>query len=386
MHLYQALRGEKILMTERDYRLDNAKGFLIILVFYGHFIGNFIEQMTSYEGCIWVVINGFHMAAFLIISGYLSASRINNKRYDKLIVKVLIPYLFAQFGLFIMLSMTGTVKSLWYTATTTFLVWDKPSGATWYLFAIFLYCIVTSVIKDNCRKMSLWVVLAIAVLITLVMGYSLNVQYFRFTKIVCFYPYFLLGYIISGNDKKDQLFNTKHSLLKGIGLFAAGIAGFIVMYLILRGRVIFSGILAMGDSQHYSASMNEVPGNLFWGPVTRLAVVILAVVTSYGLLLIMPKKKTILSYLGKYSIYAYVLHWFIIKGLSIVKERAPEASFARAMDVLTGDGRSVWLLFPLIAVLCFALSSKPVRVIFRPFLQPDIDLKKALKRITGQEG
>ena len=80
-------------MIERDYRLDNAKGFLIILVFYAHFLGNFVENMNAYEGGIWVVINGFHMGAFLIISGYLSASRIDNKRYDKLIVKVLIPYL-----------------------------------------------------------------------------------------------------------------------------------------------------------------------------------------------------------------------------------------------------------------------------------------------------
>ena len=284
-----------------------------------------------------------------------------------------------------MLSMTGTVKSLWYTATTTFIVWDKPSGATWYLFAIFLYCIVTSVIRDNCRKISLWIVLAIAVLITLIMGYSLNVQYFRFTKIVCFYPYFLLGYIIADGKKKDQLLNVRYPVIKGAGLFLAGIAGLTGIYLILKDRVAFNGILAMGDSQHYSASMQDVDYNWIFGPLLRLTILILAVVVCYGLLLIMPKKKTILSYLGKYSIYVYVLHWFIIKGLFVIKERVGDDPFNRDIGYVTENGRSIWLIFPLITGLCFVLASKPVRFIFRPFLQPNIDLKKALKRITGTE-
>ena len=57
-------------MGKRDYRIDNTKGILIILVVIGHFL--LPVASTRFTTNSLYLIYTFHMPCFIFISGYLA--------------------------------------------------------------------------------------------------------------------------------------------------------------------------------------------------------------------------------------------------------------------------------------------------------------------------
>ncbi|QNN81672.1 acyltransferase family protein [Brachybacterium sp. Z12] len=77
----------------RDPFLDNARGILITLVVVGHTLESFSVIEGVLGGTLYKAIYSFHMAAFVIISGYLSRSYRNEPRQVKrLLTAMLVPY------------------------------------------------------------------------------------------------------------------------------------------------------------------------------------------------------------------------------------------------------------------------------------------------------
>ena len=92
----------------------------------------------------------------------------------------------------------------------------------------------------------------------------------------------------------------------------------------------------------------------------------------------MPTKKTFFSYIGKHSVYVYVLHcMFII----ILRELDEDYNY---LGVLTDKWRLLIYCFSGVP-LSILFASAPVRKLTKRFVAPDFDLKRIIKRLADIE-
>ena len=359
---------------ERLYKLDNVKAVLIVLVVWAHTISNVLTGGGGdLNSMIWGVVNAFHIPAFLIVSGYLSHGRINRRDYFKAITTCFIPYLFAQFGLFVMFSLTGTVSSFFPVDDANHMLWLRPSGALWYIFALGMYLVFTSVFKDSFRNREV-TVLILSIILSLLMGFGQSIWYFRFTRVVCFYPFFFLGYLLKEKNVNITTASASKRTIGGI-VFVCMLAVLVFLRRVLLKKGIVKsmlGIITMEDASQYS----QLVTNEHWyiiGPFIRLCLIILVVITSIGLIAFMPEKNRFYTRLGENSIYIYILHWFLIRGVGILKKLGKGASFFKMTAFASTGYNAILIVLPIIIVICFILQSKWVRMICRPFFQPRIN-------------
>mgnify|MGYP003298660478 CR=1 FL=1 len=107
----------------------------------------------------------------------------------------------------------------------------------------------------------------------------------------------------------------------------------------------------------------------------RFLALLLSLIMVLGM---MPTKKTFFSYIGKHSVYVYVLHCMLIV---ILRELDEDYDLLR---VLTNKWRLLIYCFSGVP-LSFVLASKPVRKLTRWFIAPDIDISRMMKRLAGVE-
>ena len=81
---------------QRDAWLDNAKGVLILMVVAGHLIAGLTDQ-AEWVWDLYLIINSSHMLLFTFLTGYLQKRRVEQKEYEKLVNRLLLPYLVLQF-------------------------------------------------------------------------------------------------------------------------------------------------------------------------------------------------------------------------------------------------------------------------------------------------
>lgn len=67
---------------ERDSWFDNIKGFLMICVVVGHFVGVYITRYPTFN-FLYNFIYTFHMPAFAVVSGYFMKRRVEQKDLDR---------------------------------------------------------------------------------------------------------------------------------------------------------------------------------------------------------------------------------------------------------------------------------------------------------------
>ena len=179
----------------RDYWFDNIKGLLMIAVVTGHLTAQIIKY-SNMMTTLYYILNCFHMGAFLILTGYLSKRRINEKDYVSVICKNIIPYLSAQ----ILMYLTSVLfKNGLKAANATYLdrshfTFSLPIFQLWYLASIILYAFFCIKAQPK-RKPLLFMSTAIAA--SLLCGYFQQINVFRISKAIGFFPFFLLGYFLT---------------------------------------------------------------------------------------------------------------------------------------------------------------------------------------------
>ena len=355
---------------ERSAKLDNVKGFLIILMVFAHFISSLLKWGGAYNAMLFSVINAFHMAAFLLVSGYLSLNRIRNWEYGKLLTRCLLPFVFAQLGLFFLFALTNEIDLFYFTESSDQFFLFRPIGPLWYLFAVTLY--IPVVIMIEAQKKPVWFSIALIILAALLMGFGHRTMYFRLNKLVCFFPFFYAGYLGAKYRFQEKWQRVWHRNGWGLVLFVLAIALLVRLYDLTHTYINWTGLVSMEDNGRYIEHI-KIPSAPYWllGPLARLLLILVAIVIGIVLIMMMPSQQTILSYLGKYSIYPYVLHWFVLRGIMILKQKQiGDGTLQTVVDFLN-QGINVYVFaLPGIVLLCFLLASKPVRNIFRPLFEP----------------
>ncbi len=256
---------------------DNIKGILIVLVVFGHFLYEFRSNLTL--ELVTKVIYLFHMPAFVFLSGYFSKSE--NARKNEKLFRFLFYYT------------VGNIFFMWFSAVmyrTTFNLL-VPYYSYWYLIALVVWRKGANYITNPKS------ILPLSIIASLLIGLFPEVDNtLALSRILCFFPFFLLGYGL----KKEKI--EQFLLRKGTKEILLGIS--LICILIVFGIIIAPNF-----------SLNE----LLMDPYTnqnqifnRLVMLIIAFGMIYGIILAMPKiKMPVLTKWGKNSLYIYIYHRLI---------------------------------------------------------------------------
>lgn len=267
-------------MKNRDYLFDNAKGLMIFAVVLGHILE---ADLTGIARGVYVVIYSVHMPLFVLISGYFA-------RFDahKILKKIIAPYLFIQLCCVIGSRAVGGEGTGGQLTTPYWYLWYLPALAVWKISIPFID-------TEDVKKQRL--ILLGSVAASLLAGYDDTIGYYMcLSRIIVFYPYFLLGYY-AGKAKKCgsrayRIFE-KMDRWKCAAVLAACSAAIFMISPVIDYRWLYGA---------YSYS------ELGYTPVHRIVVYIFGVVQCLCILKLMSSKKCSLSEVGKKSMYIYLGH------------------------------------------------------------------------------
>ncbi len=279
-------------MASRNYRIDNIKGVLIILVVIGHFL--LPVSVTRFTTNSLYLIYTFHMPCFIFISGFLAKGVYRNGvfRWDRLARLAWLYFLF-ELGVHVTEGLLeGNIGR-----RVDFL---HESGAPWYLLALILWYLCIPL----CSRLGKWLSLGIALAVGLIGGYAGSGlgDFLAADRVLAFAPFFFAGYFFAEKDLSR--------LCSGGTRLAAGAAG------ALAGAVIFLGTYDFLEPYRlavYGAMYDRFAPELYplcW--LIRLICYGAAGVISAGLIAFAPDRKLpFLTVLGQRTLSVYVLHRLI---------------------------------------------------------------------------
>lgn len=268
--------------SPRDPFLDNARGILITLVVVGHTLECFSSDAGILGGGLRTWIYSFHMAAFVVISGYLSRSyRHEPRQVRRLLTAMLAPYVIFQ---------------LVHEAFKTLLIGQEfhlqlflPAWTLWFLLALLLWRLATPVL----RVLRYPVVFAVAIAVITPLDPDLD-STFTLGRVVSMLPFFVIGLVAT----PELLARVKAVRHRWIGAVVLGL-GLVCAFAL--GDEVSASTFFLRGAYHEDATV-------IWSITLRLLVLAVGVIATVALLLITPRGKSMLSTLGTRSLTIYLLH------------------------------------------------------------------------------
>jgi fucose 4-O-acetylase-like acetyltransferase len=321
--------------SKRSMYFDNAKFILIFLVVFGHLISPLKEQ-DGILFTLYTVIFLFHMPAFILISGYFAKGYKKKGYFLKTIRKVLLPYFIFQIIYSIYYYLNGQKAALEFD----FL---QPHWSLWFLLSLFFWNLLLYLFA----KLR-WMGLCVAVGLGIAIGFVDNAgSYLSLSRTFVFFPYFLLGYLLNGEQLKKAV-RAKYSLPIGL--------------LIMIGTLTFLGFnfpqhavpWLLGDTSYANMGSEELADGLLRGLQYLLTFIVV-----FGFLALIPSNQLKVSIIGERTLYIYLFHGFIIKSLQVV---VPDESF----NSFSGN---YLLLIGLSFIICLFLGSYLTKKYTRPLVE-----------------
>ncbi|WP_081898875.1 acyltransferase family protein [Herbidospora cretacea] len=326
-------------VSQRDPFLDNAKFWAIVLVVCGHLVEDLRD--VPYAHALYLFVYTFHMPLFITISGYLSRN-FTRLRAQKLVSTLLVPYVIFEIAYSL---------PRWILYGKFQLTLLDPYFLTWFLLSLFIWRLSTPVwfqVK--------WP-LAVAVGISLISGASALPDELSMNRTLGLLPFYVLGLVLT--PRHFDLLKRRWVRLTGALVLAVGIGiTFLVHYDVptewIRWRHAYTRI-----------GVDNVTG-----AGIRLLMLVIGAVLVAAFLSIITSKKTWFTALGGLTIYAYLLHGFVVKGLD---------RFHDQLDNPVGVAAVIVFGVALTAVLC----TPPFRRLFKWAIEPN--LKWAFKSDPGRQ-
>lgn len=274
----------------REYFFDNAKFLLILLVVLAHSIAPMKSDHDSAKG-IWVLINSFHMACFIFMSGYFSKSFIKENGEVKLQrpFTYIMYYLFTQAGVMLF-------KIFVLGDSDTDLTVLVPMPALWYLMCMVIWYTVL----PYAAKLKPVVVMVGAFVLGLLIGYDKKAGgVLSVSRAVVHFPFFMLGYYF----KKEWLFKYRNKWTQILSVFV--IFGYLA-FAYFNYDHIATRILECSYN-YYSAKLKHFKSfPVMW--VNRMIFYANAVVLCWAFLMLVPRVKTFFTKFGARTLQVYIIH------------------------------------------------------------------------------
>lgn len=275
----------------RIYYFDNLKFILIFLVVLGHFLDP-LTGKSNYAKGLWLFIYFFHMPLFIFVSGYFAKNSIKKKNKEKVFI-FLILYVILSFLLFCV--------SKFICNENVKLSILKVKSIPWYLLAMAVWYSL-SMAFQNANKKSL---LIITIALALIIGYDKEFgDYMAISRIIVFYPFFLLG-MMAEKEKLDRyVINNKFKLLLSILLIIIAI-----LFVLFVDKLYFLKPLTTARNSYFSLSDNiENYGILFRGLWYIISCLISIIV-----MMAVPRGKAFFSKFGERTLAVYFWHAIVVK-------------------------------------------------------------------------
>lgn len=266
---------------------DNAKGFLMVLVVLGHLLERMPHGNTlgGYK-----LIYLFHMPLFVFCSGYLASNST-----DKIFRKILVPYALCQLIYCVFAEQLIQATTPWWIL--------------WYLLALAVWRYTTPLLDKVKPAWRIPLVLA-AIVISCISGFDDSLGYFvSISRIIVFYPFFLTGYFF----KKYAKENERTDFLERFRKRSVRVASVIVLAVIC---LVFLYVSPVINSKwlYGSYSYNSADYNLLF----RIFHYLMAYVVGALVLVLVPRRKTLISPWGRYSLVIYLTHIVAVGTMRIV--------------------------------------------------------------------
>ncbi|REJ06109.1 fucose 4-O-acetylase [Microbacterium bovistercoris] len=322
---------------------DNARFACIVLVVLGHGIQRLIyDSDVSYA--FYLLIYAFHMPAFAIISGYFSkAASPTRRQMARVITDILVPYVI--------------FEGLW--ALTKWLVegepgknLTQPSWTLWFLLALGTFRLVLPYLALLRWPLAWTFVISVSV------GYLDNVgSTFSLSRTLGLMFFFTLGWWLREHDivRRFRLIDFRPWWLR-----LAAVAAFAAWAFVCWRWLPLWDEIDLRFWFFYDDSYSDLASDQWWAGGIRVALMLLAIVLSAAFFVLVPRSQTWWTHFGQYTMYVYLLHSFVLYPFR-------ESGILRDLD-------PTWIWLPLITVLAvliaFGLSTRPVRRLFRPLIEP----------------
>lgn len=283
------IRWRKVIcMRQRFPKWDNLKCVLIVMVVLGHCIETFTDDSYMFKR-MWLMIYGIHMPLFIFVTGLFAKGAIDNREKLKNKVYAFIKMYFIYKVLLMLVKLIMTGKGQFSLL--------KESSIPWYLLAMVIYLIVTYM----ARNIKPGYLLALSVILACVIGYDRDVRDFLvLARAINFYPFFLMGYYA----KTDMKIFESNAIKKILSALVLGVYGYIV-WINVNKAYEFRPLLT-GRNTYFSLEFPE------YGILYRLAHYLIAIAVGLSIIYLIPNKVNSFTFIGKKTLYIYVLHGVFI--------------------------------------------------------------------------
>lgn len=264
--------------------LDSLKGFLIVLVVFGHVILP-IDRMPSQISFLYDFIYLFHMPLFVFVSGFFAKSAFKDGRLraNRILSYVILAFLF-----------NVAVRTIDPGALTFKNVFFF-SSAPWYMMSLATWMCLTPLLKS----LKPWFAVSASFAMAIGLAVSpISTDFMSLSRTISFLPWFALGYYMSG----DMLQRVRTKRSRTICVIALVVVA--VLSVVLREQL-------MSPIMVFSAGNNEASGALLELLGGKCLSIVLAAVLSLGFMALMPDRNRVLEALGKSTLPIYVGHRLI---------------------------------------------------------------------------
>ena len=334
---------------ERDISLDIAKGIGIILIVFGH-IRNSNSDPTLLNAISFVYY--FHVTLFFFLSGYFTSPDRNFSEYaGKKVKQLLIPYLGANFILYIveslvhLLIMKDGIVNTGLVYFLRILLGIEPvnlAGATWFIMSLFWVGIAYWIIYHLCKNNeSLTLICSIIIAI---LGYTLQVVcnfygvvFIARTCIII--SLYALGHFFKIKGYLDNITR------KTAGAIVSSIVSLVILlcfFFVIKYRVNF--FWQRGD-------------NLLFFYITGLSGTILIISISH-IISSTIKKIVFLPYCGAGSLWILIGHYVVFLLINIFQIAISRVSDYSGLNMICYNSNNGWWIIYLLLGTMIPLSLK----------------------------
>jgi fucose 4-O-acetylase-like acetyltransferase len=322
---------------------DNARWIAITLVVIGHGILPLIgEDDAAYS--VYLFIYSFHVAVFVMVSGYFAKSGPPNARaLRQILTDIVFPY-------FIFETIWTLVR--WGTTGWLELDYTTASWTLWFLIALAVWRIVLPYL------VLLRYPLLIAIAISIGAGYTESIDStLALSRTFGMLPFFVFGWKL----RQWQLTGRWLELPATVAWRwrAGAIALFTAVLVVMPMAIETWRDLRLRRFMLYDESYEAIGYDEPWSGAIRLALLLFAMLLGVGFLILMPRGTTPFTAFGGATMYIYLLHSFVLFPF-------------RETPLLEGP-QPFWVL-PAMILFCIGisvvLSLRPVRRVFRPLVEP----------------
>lgn len=296
-------------LGDRDLRIDNAKGALILLVVFGHLLELAGGWRSPARGLILTTLYAFHMPAFIFLAG------VTARRTDTLRRVTILGFLLVVFHL--------AYQAQEYVREGSFQGSRiEPYWLLWFLMAMIWYTLITPVIARIPASLALGLAIVVALAAGLI---PMLDDRLAGSRTLVFLPFFVAGHLYG-----PALIQRDYSKLSHVAVVALTVA----LALAIGACIFFAELPRMWvfGSRGY-AELEVHPG---LGVAIRAILLACSAIVTLGLIAASPKGPTILTAAGRYSLAVFLLHGLIVRAIT---------DFFEAFD-----GFRDWLIIPAVAL------------------------------------